>query len=150
MSSDDPFACLSHEIFKYWVAKFIIKEKGKTVSIDVKEENEYIIFFKVDNGYISSSNKRGDYLAYYHDFNNERKYLLFIEFKGSDVRDAIRQLKATIDNDKIKRIFNTFKGVKGATIISHGASPNYVKEEIKRFRKTYGIPLKIFHKKALI
>ncbi len=149
MPPEKPFACLTHEIFRYWIAKFHAKQKGKSVFISVNDGNEYVIFFKIDGGYISSSDRKADYMIYYHDFNNEKRYLLLIELKGSNVKDAIQQLETTINHNKIKNILEGFQGIKVAIVISHGGSPSPIKEYEAKFRKRYGISLQVFRRKRL-
>ena len=79
-------------------------EYGKSVSIK-GDRNEQVLFFKIDKGYIKSTeSKKCDLLVIYSD--SKWRFLILVELKGENIKKAVEQFEQTIQNDRFKYIFD--------------------------------------------
>lgn len=108
-----------------------IKEKGKNYiaeNINLKQIAQYHID---DSDETSPDSERCDYAIYIFDENEPTKdddRLIFIELKGSNVKKAIEQIKASFD-EKIKKTRVVVTKVDARIITSQTPNPNYYSTE---------------------
>ena len=101
--------------------KRIVSREKKKEHIAINENNRLVRQFKVDGYVITENIKKCDYLL----LNDDNHTAYFIELKGTDIADAIKQIEQTLEilkNDLInydKKLRIVFSGqVKSGTILA--------------------------------
>lgn len=131
-----------YEVYTNWKAcdrrKLIsLTEKGKTFYGDNNKEKE-VAQYHIDNKHnsVTSNNVRCDYAIYIFDRKNKNlddDRLIFIELKGSDIKQGIRQIEQTI-RDWIIYGLNP-KRVDARIVVSKSPNPRYYSTDEIRLKK---------------
>ena len=108
----------------------------------VDNKNEHVLFFKIDDCYIKTSeSKKCDLMVVYSD--SEWRFLVLVELKGKKIGDAIKQFEETVKNDRFKHIldYNLCKSCKKDKcvkifLVVHGGGVSFnsdLKERVKKY-----------------
>lgn len=125
------------------------EEKGKKYILENTRGN-LILVYKMDGGIITDEQSiiRCDYL---YAVNDEDRYAVLTELKGTDSKKALCQIKETLS--LFPEFFSSFSHIYGRAVVTScipkiKAEPNYVNLE-KLLRLTYKGNLKIYEKQFI-
>lgn len=110
------------------------RDKGNKQEYRVLNDNENIVCkIRVDDCLIKDGSKC-DYLAI-KCHKNIIKSLYFIELKGSDLTQALKQIEATIKHPKIKQLTNKDCSIYARVVLNKQRSPDIRSSEKMKFEQ---------------
>lgn len=95
-------------------------EKGKTYTLDNSSKNFQVVCFHIDGGVIDSDKcNKCDYAFFLKDkASGGNGRAIFIELKGSHIRDALAQLDDTLSLETFKDISKIYKKIYGRIVVT--------------------------------
>lgn len=130
-------SCVCEENGKKFRLEYPDNWKCERVRIDGKILNEQYI-------------RKCDYAFLLSDQNNKKKWLFYVELKGVDLKEAIKQLESTVKTlrDQYKDYVNNEAHAVCCRIIPHMTSS--AQNSALRFKKQYDFTLKWHSKLGLV
>lgn len=128
-------------------ARFSAEENGRKYTMVVTAEDalQKVDKIKIDGFLIPrQTSKKCDYLFLYKDKGNER--LCFVELKGKNIEEAVKQIDQTVGLFKKERYLNENKKAKAFIVSSrypaHDATFRKLKSRLETKYMSYGLTLR--------
>ncbi len=127
------------------INNYTIMEKGKSVKLEPKNNNELVTVIIIDKCLITDNKTKCDALFLYK--TNTKKYTFLVELKGAgDINKAYSQLSHTRnEREEYADIIDKFRDIDGKQVIQRYAIVSnriQPKPELERLEKEYKIRIK--------